>query len=260
MYAWDRFTMSLVLMYSKPTWEQTRAVEGLAAGHLQPAPAPGTGTSTCAHGVGPLATGSSGFCPSLPDRRPAPGASASRAAGAGRGQGPKGGCAPLAPQPAAGAAPWCPGGTAARRRRPRQPPAGTGSGTGQVGVSSGSHRRAPELRASGVSQPPTQGPAHPEHGHILDPQLFPVFPRARSALQVEQEPGGAVDSDVRHHGERVPVRTGAASAWQPTNHTACGPWEPLAHERLQPSDTGWPRKPPLASVSPDCTLSDDLHP
>lgn len=86
MYAWDRFTMSLVLMYSKPTWEQTRAVESLAAGHLQPAPAPGTGTSTCAHGVGPLAAQASAPAYLIEGRLPEPVLPEQQVLGAGRGQ------------------------------------------------------------------------------------------------------------------------------------------------------------------------------
>lgn len=151
MYVWDRFTMSLVLMYSRPTCGQRdgagvrRTLHSRQQG-LQRAPDPlaatagqgedsSDGPATPARPPPPAAPRAAPRPHTVPGKRPAPEASVSRAAGAGPRWGPAAGCVRPAPPPAAGAPPWCPGGTAVRRRRRCPPPAGRGSG-GRAGAGS----------------------------------------------------------------------------------------------------------------------------
>lgn len=168
MYVWDRFTMSLVLMYSRPTcgqrdgagvsrpctpasrgrggwWRllvrEKMAVTGQRRLRLQPRLAGGGGgrrSALCPHAV--------------PGKRPAPAASVSRAARAGRRRGPAAGCVRPAPPPAAGAPPWCPGGTAVRRRHRCPPPTGRGSGD-RAGAGSEVAVTAPAPRSGSAPSP-----------------------------------------------------------------------------------------------------------
>jgi hypothetical protein len=159
--------------------------------------------------------------PHAPGRKPAHEANVSRAAEAWR-PGPPGDCVHPAPLCAAGAPPWCPDGTAARRRHPRPPPTGTGSGKAVGGSGQWWLRMTRWLGVAHLA------PAYPEHRHILDPQLVTHVaalsgPCSGGALQVQEEPGGTKDSDVCHHGEGIPVRVGQSSAG---HRNACGHFLP----------------------------------
>lgn len=171
IYVWDRFTMSLVLMYSRPTCGQRdgagvrRALHsrqqgprGLAAAGTWPTSGDGGSGrrqqrgSSGACPASPACSPAAALCPhAVPGKRPAPEASVSRAARAGPRRGPAAGCARPAPLPAAGAPPWCPGGTAVRRRHRRPPPTGRGSGD-RAGAGS---------EVALTAQAPRAGPARP---------------------------------------------------------------------------------------------------
>lgn len=82
---------------------------------------------------------------------------------------------------------------------------------------------------SSLAPIPTPAPAHPKHWYILDPQLVTDIlhgPYVCRGLQVEHEPGSAVDGDVGHHCEGVPGRAGKASAGQPRKPHSHFPRQP----------------------------------